>query len=536
MPALSSRAWDLSYWAAVFGTAVLTLVAVIASISHPLLGQPDQCMYLSMADLLMAGRLPYVDCFDNNPPLIIYLSVIPMVVARLAALPATLAFALCVHVLAALSAGLSFWLLRSTRGKVSGLLACLSVLVFAWFNAFQEMDLGQREHIFTLAVFPYLLLRFLRYRLEPDLSDCDKVGAISACLTGLLAGVGISLKHYFLFIVLMVELACFLRRPCGRSLLHLEVATCLAAITLYLLHFLFLPPSMLSGFFGFVLPIYARGYDYYTNSFLFNLATYWRPDFLQLGLVSLLALFLAAVSFEITGLLSLFLTFAWSSALVFFLAGQAWQYHLLPVRLGTCLTLSAGAGLLLVCLLRRREKYFSWVFVFVCLTIACHSALTLKQRLQAEEEQHEHFDMAFLGHKGTCFDYEVSPAVATIIANTRKTDTVLFISTAMAPGYPSMIQTERRPGSRFIHAMPLVVLDYVVTSKSGFDRPRFQKMEEQVLSWYGEDIAGFKPRLIFIQVSPMAGVLEKLNFQKRFLGAYELIGEDFGMQIWRRKD
>ncbi len=80
---MSSRAWDLSYWAAVSGTAVLTLVAIVGSISHPLLGQPDQCMYLSMADLLMAGRLPYVDCFDNNPPLIIYLGVIPMVVAKL---------------------------------------------------------------------------------------------------------------------------------------------------------------------------------------------------------------------------------------------------------------------------------------------------------------------------------------------------------------------------------------------------------------------------------------------------------------------
>ena len=534
MPALSSRAWELSYWAAVLGTVVLSLVAICSSLSHPMLGQPDQCMYLSMADLLLSGRLPYVDCFDNNPPLIIYLSVIPVLVAKAAVVPATLAFSLCIHILAAASAGLSFWLLRSTRGKVSGLIACLSVLAFAWFNAVQEMDLGQREHIFALAVFPYILLRYLRYFLSEQLGR--SIGAFSACLTGLLAGVGIALKHYFLFVVLFVELACLLRRPSGRPLLQMEVFACLATMVLYLLHFLFLPMSMLSGFFGFVLPIYARGYDYYTNSFLFNLATYWRPDFLQLGLVSLLALFLAAASFEVTGLLSLFLAFAWSAALVFFLAGQAWQYHLLPIRLGTCLSLSACGGILLASVLSRREKYFTLLFVTTCLTVALGSAFQLKQRLQSEEEQHERFDMAFLGHKGTCFDYEISPAVSTIIANTVKNDTVLFISTAMAPGYPAMIQTERRPGSRFIHAMPLVVLDYVVSSGSALERPRFQKMEEQVLSWYGEDIAGYKPRLIFIQSSPMAGLLEKLSFQKRFLGAYEKIAEDFGMQIWRRKN
>ena len=50
---------------------------------HPLAISPDQALYLESGKLILQGRVPYLDFFDLNLPLIMYLNVIPVVVANL---------------------------------------------------------------------------------------------------------------------------------------------------------------------------------------------------------------------------------------------------------------------------------------------------------------------------------------------------------------------------------------------------------------------------------------------------------------------
>ncbi|MBK7841277.1 MAG: hypothetical protein IPJ49_27065 [Candidatus Obscuribacter sp.] len=50
---------------------------------HPLNVSADQSVYLQCGELILQGKVPYRDFFDFNPPLIMYINVIPVALAHL---------------------------------------------------------------------------------------------------------------------------------------------------------------------------------------------------------------------------------------------------------------------------------------------------------------------------------------------------------------------------------------------------------------------------------------------------------------------
>ncbi|MBN8662011.1 MAG: hypothetical protein J0M35_16705 [Candidatus Obscuribacter phosphatis] len=540
------------YVAAWLGLTFLSLAALYRDWGHPLTGQSDQCMYLSMAELLLQGRVPYVQCFDNNPPLIIYLNVIPVVVAKCFALPLTLAFNLSVTILAAFSSALSLaalWLSR--RQVVIFVSLSLAVLLFASFNLSLDLDYGQREHLFLLLYFPFFVWRLLR---AEQFSAKESVFSKTfAALLGLGAALGLALKPYFVLMAAFVEMILLASSFSNRdgdfrgrlaSLLKPECLALYLGLSIYALHFLFLPASMRIGLFQFVLPIYQAGYDYYTNSFLFNLTSFWRTDFLLLAFASLLTLYILPRARVTTAIISIaFAALAWIATAVYFYAGQSWQYHLLPIRLASLLLFSNGLVSLFSLWLAKAKNETKWEGVLLALAavfaLAFPAARAYQVYLRGQEEEAtlEKFDLAFIGLKGLCFEHEISPAVKTITEHATACDTVLFLSTAMAPGYPAMVQSGRKPGSRFIHAMPLVVADYVVEVKKPQDLKRFQDMRAQIIDWYRQDIDRYKPVLIFVQKQTMSELVYRLGLQSFILQDYVAlpeVGDTYGMTVYKR--
>lgn len=547
------------YVAAWLGLTFLSLAALYRDWGHPLTGQSDQCMYLSMAELLLQGRLPYVECFDNNPPLIIYLNVIPVVVARQFSLPLTLAFNLSVTTLAIVSSALALASLWLCRRQISVFVSLsLTVLLFASFNLSLDLDYGQREHLFLLLYFPFLIWRLLS-ALESSAPECPAPESLSkkilAFFIGTGAAIGLALKPYFVLMAAFVELillaVSFSNRECElksrlASLLKPECLAVYLGLGLYAMHFLFLPASVRSGLFQFILPIYQAGYEYYTNSFLFNLTSFWRIDFLFLAFASLLALYiLPRVRLSLALPSIAFAALAWISTAVYFYAGQSWQYHLLPIRLASmllfCTNVVSLMSLVSLALSRGKEET-RWQGLFLAMAAVFALAFPAARAYQVyhqgqEEATLEKFDLAFIGLKGLCYEHEISPAVKTITEHATASDTVLFLSTAMAPGYPAMVQSGRKPGSRFIHAMPLVVADYVVEVKKPQDLKRFQEMRSQIVAWYREDIEKYKPVLIFVQKQTMAELVDRLGLQSIILREYRAlpeVGDAYGMTVYKR--
>ena len=126
----------------------------------------DCAILLQQAGVFLDGGMPYCDFVDNNPPLITYLNVIPVALARMLGIsPITTFHAIVVGLLLVSTLEILFLLQQRLSGlrlpqRWLVLLAWAALtLVVDW-----QGDFGQREHLFVLLYAPYLFLRILRFR------------------------------------------------------------------------------------------------------------------------------------------------------------------------------------------------------------------------------------------------------------------------------------------------------------------------------------------------------------------------------------
>ncbi|CAN5398194.1 hypothetical protein BH11CYA1_BH11CYA1_04090 [soil metagenome] len=518
----------------------LSLMLLIAGLRwwwfHPMLIFCDQGLFVHMAELLLEGKVPYVDMFDVNPPLAIYIQVLPVLLSRLFHAPIPLCFSVYVSGLEILSCLIVLWILLAARRTGAVILASCALIGFAYFNQVVRMDFGQREHIFCITYVPFLLLRYLRWQ-------NIEVGRWPAIAAGLLAGIGLALKPHFMLMACAPEVVWLLRSRQFKPFVAPEVLAVVAVVVIYLVHFIFLPIQELQAFFNFVVPIYKEGYEYYVTSPIFNMTSFWRIDFLLLALSALLAVVLARSSS-----LPLAITaFSFMSAVVFVLAGQAWSCHMIAVRIGNTMSL-AVEGVLLYQLLPLKQFGFgrsklSGMAAVVVLASIIGGGMYLNSVKIVEDEELRNrvpYALVQVGYPewGMGAADDMDPFVALTLEHSSKGDGILFICASMAPGYPVLLQTERKPASRFLHGMMLPILSFIV-DKPGLslkNRERFKGYKQQVIDWYTEDIAKNKPKLIFIQDNPMSWVLADVDFINTRMANYKRVDEKGGISIYKRND
>src|ERR1700679_1637233 len=58
------------------------IASLLYKLRYPLEINTDNAVYLAVAQLLLGGKQPYVDFYDTNPPLIMYLNVIPAAIGN----------------------------------------------------------------------------------------------------------------------------------------------------------------------------------------------------------------------------------------------------------------------------------------------------------------------------------------------------------------------------------------------------------------------------------------------------------------------
>ena len=107
-------------------------------------------------------------------------------------------FRINVALAAAASAGYFSWSTRSRNGFPGSVVLCATA--GACLLILPSREFGQREHLLLIAVFPYLALSSQRLASERS------VGFFAALMIGMIAGLGIALKPYFLAVPLLVEI------------------------------------------------------------------------------------------------------------------------------------------------------------------------------------------------------------------------------------------------------------------------------------------------------------------------------------------
>jgi hypothetical protein len=305
---------------------VLTAVMFVALCS-PL--KDDIAWLLYVARRWLAGRELYVDVIEVNPPLIIWISAVPLTVARwLSVSPQYVAM----PTFAAIALGCAWWsacLLRPV-----GPLFAARMPVFATVGAalliIPAADLGQREHLLVAAFLPYLIL-FAR-TLTPQTT---RPRLTAELCTGVLAALGCALKPQYCLVFAALEAVALCHRIRPWRAAPLAAAATLAAYV---------------GLVALICPAYLR------SAVPMALALYGATDVSFGALLLASAMLLAAQGLALfvwwrdrkvlprSALLLTGIVFAAVSTVICFVDGKDWFYHRLPATVVTVLVLVLWAA------------------------------------------------------------------------------------------------------------------------------------------------------------------------------------------------
>jgi hypothetical protein len=481
-PAARVDFWLVASLAAVAVLAIFTLWNS-ATIDH------DCALYLQTGQLLLDGQVPYVDFVELNPPLIMYLSVIPAWVSRMSGLPAAPVF----HVMCCLLIAVTLVQIRSLLRRSADYAPWeIGWVLGAWVTAsivvYIHSFFGQREHLFTLLYFPFLVMRVGRFF---GFSASIRMASV----VGIQAGIGCCIKPHFLVIACAVELALLLKHRRLRELWSSEVAMFWLTAAAYVAHWFFVPHAMFDNFFHRWFPLISNGYDEVYGIGVVN-AIRSLPDGrwskVQLAIVGVGLLlgivgrgsrrdFLYAVSIFCVAAMAMFVA-----------QRKGWEYHRIPIKMGAVV----AAALIPMELRRLLLARGKWNAAFDrpaavggCLLFIPFLGLTLSaMRSQALRDEPE----------------EDAALAKVVAAQTDSHDKVLVVSTSVK-AYPVLLTLDRRPGSRYLWSFPIALFyrDAPRTSATRpfpYHDPTEKSPEEKLfLQETREDIAARRPELILIQ-------------------------------------
>jgi hypothetical protein len=208
----------------------------------------DVAWLLHAAGRVLAGDRLYVDVVETNPPLIVWLNLAPVLLARSAGISEVLAFRLLVILLVACSLVLShrtlrrLWLERPDERRAVLVLALFVLLPLTGY------DFGEREHLLFAMILPYLLMACGR-------AMGRDIGGGLPWIAGCLAGVGIALKPHFVVFWVAVETALAWARRDWRTWLRPESLAVAAVGIVYAVAVATVAPDYL-GFVGWAKSLY----------------------------------------------------------------------------------------------------------------------------------------------------------------------------------------------------------------------------------------------------------------------------------------
>jgi len=299
-------------------------VVMFAALRSPL--KDDIAWLLYCARRWIAGRELYVDVIEVNPPLIIWISAIPLQVSRF--LDVSQQY-VAIPFFAAAALGCAWWsacLLRPIGGLFAARAPVFSVIGAALL-IIPAADLGQREHLLVAAFLPYLILFARRLTPGPDELPPSRFVSIAA---GVLAALGCALKPQYGLAFAALEMVALRHRLRPWRAMPMAAA---GTLTFYV------------GLVALVCPAYLA------RAVPMAMALYGATD------VSFRALFIASAPLLAAEALALFLwwrdrramphaallmtgmIFAVVSSVICFIDGKDWFYHRLPATVMTVLML-----------------------------------------------------------------------------------------------------------------------------------------------------------------------------------------------------
>jgi hypothetical protein len=307
---------------AVLGTVLALVLAT--TIRSPL--KDDVAWLLYVARNWLAGQRLYEDLIEVNPPLIIWLYAVPAAIAGWLATPPKL---IAIPMFAMLVLGSAWWCATLLRGQ--GPLFARRTPVFAIgivLLALPGVEFGQREHLMSAALLPYLCLMAIWLNGQQE----RRLMAIAA---GVAAGLGCALKPTYGLAFLLPEAICLLAT---RRAIRVAPIAAIGAALVYGAAVLVFCPAFLSRAVPLALALYGG-----TDTPLWGLVVEART--LMFGVIAATILWalsrtrLGARAGFTRSLMLILVAFSIGASVVYLLQGKNWFYHRLPAITATVLAL-----------------------------------------------------------------------------------------------------------------------------------------------------------------------------------------------------
>ncbi len=463
-------------WFALFACAVLLVTAVLFS---GIKLNNDAALLLQCGRLIVGGSVPYIDHVETNLHMAQYIHVPPVVLANLLGvnaywtfIPGVLAIVLAVTWMAALL--LRGW---SRHFDPPGAVFVATAVLLISLKTFMNGDFGQREHLFLLALTPYLLVRLGRLQ-------GVRIRLFSALAAGVFMGVLSMCKPVFLYQAALIEGWLWLRfRRAGYGKAP-ELLALVLVVFLSAAHLLLLPGSLGSPFFTRWIPFITGGYSAYNAPLPAMIRGNLRQWPFILGGLGLGVLAVRRADGTFRKVIETMIFGVLSALALFFLQHKGWLYQLLPayglsILLG-CMSLSHLQRI-------RGNRFTAWALPASCVLVSV--VFAVNSFLRAPER------------------YGSMDGFLSIIENrSQPGDRIAFISTCVYPAYPTLVYADRLPGTRYLSAFPVALLYGRAVpddlSPYHYSLPEALKpLDTLFLSEIGHDIRLYRPALVFIEAS-----------------------------------
>jgi hypothetical protein len=446
-------------------TSVLILLAVLGLVLFADLRSPlkdDIAWLLYVARRWMAGRELYVDLVEVNPPLIIWLSAIPIQLANWLGVDGQAVAVACFIALLLVCAWWAGGLLRGTTWLKTERLPAFAAIGTVLL-AVPGVELGQREHLLAAAMLPYLLL------LARELDGMPNRLA-QTLLAGMLAGLGCALKPRYCAVFVVLEALALTRglRPWRSLPLSAAGAAALygAAVALFCPAYLARAVPMAMALYGSTdVPLLHLVAD--CAGLLFGLA------------VAAVLLLVSWRRMPERRLMLVLVCFSATSMAVCLMDGKDWFYHRLPATIGTILALLLWtASALMHRTMRQRRLLPPLLLALGAVTMF---AVNAAQRLEPQVE------LALTPERGTIAHLEQ-------LVRQQHAHTYIAFSEWIGLGFPVVNETGVKWASRF---------DSMWALKGEMWRARFDprtNVEWPVLRWVVHDFIVGCPDLAVVDV------------------------------------
>lgn len=299
-------------------TLCLTIIVLFAwYIQTTLYVNWDAGYLLHATSLFIQGGTYTQDFFTPNTPMIFYLYMPPVIASTLFKIGIITSYQLYIFILCTFCLLICYQLLKRLISREDSKLTVVFLATLASvYYLLPVYEFGQRDHLYFVLTFPYILMTTLRMQDKP-------VNKYEATLVGFITALGVGIKPQFMITPLLIEIYYALNKKTLYGWARTEILALLFTLILYSTSVLILHPEYLHV----ILPFLFRNYYHSVGISILALTNS------RLVLFCLLSLLLTIIPIQqknYQSFKSILATGLLSYLIAFYSQHTQFYYHLIP--------------------------------------------------------------------------------------------------------------------------------------------------------------------------------------------------------------